>query len=69
MFGVTQIQLESLRTSYVGKTIEINHLEGENCDYDGRKGVVKMVDDIGQLHGSWGGIAVNPETDTISIVV
>lgn len=33
--------------------------------YNGRTGVIHYIDSMGQLHGSWGGLAVNPEIDDI----
>lgn len=38
-------------------------------DYNGREGVVELIDDIGQLHGTWGGLAVIPEEDTFTILI
>jgi hypothetical protein len=32
-------------------------------EYSGREGVVKFIDDIGQIHGSWGGLALNFDDD------
>ncbi len=32
-------------------------------DYNGRIGIVEHIDSLGQLHGSWGGLAVIPGTD------
>lgn len=31
--------------------------------YNGRVGVVKWIDDLGQLHGTWGVCAIIPEVD------
>ena len=31
--------------------------------YNGKEGVITHIDSIGQLHGTWGGLAVNPECD------
>ena len=42
---------------YVGKTIRIVRMDGEK-NYDGRIGVCNYTDDLGQLHGSWGGLAI-----------
>ena len=53
--------------SLVGKTIEIIEMKGEP-NYSGRIGNIKMVDDIGQLHGSWGGCAVIPDEDSYRII-
>ena len=47
----------------VGDKIHIVHLEGEDNRYDGKEGVVEYIDGIGQLHGTWGGLAVIPEND------
>lgn len=51
---------------FIGKKIRIIYMEGEQ-DYEGREGVVKHCDDIGQLHGTWGGLAVNPKCDVFMI--
>ena len=48
----------------IGDRIRIIHLEGEDDHYDGREGVVEMIDSLGQLHGTWGGLAVIPEADS-----
>lgn len=47
----------------VGDKIRIIHLTGEDSRYDGREGTVEYIDAIGQLHGTWGGLAVIPEED------
>lgn len=52
---------------YVGKKIRIIDMEGEP-QYSGKEGVVKFVDDMGQLHGSWGGCAVQPENDDFEVI-
>ena len=36
--------------------------------YDGREGVVKHIDAIGQLHGTWGGLAVIPGEDKFEVI-
>ena len=48
----------------VGDKIKIINMKDEP-DYAGREGVIKHIDDMGQLHGSWGGLAVVPEEDEI----
>ena len=37
-------------------------------DYEGRSGTVEFIDSIGQLHGTWGGLAIIPEVDEFEIV-
>ena len=36
-------------------------------DYDGRTGIVAHIDSLGQLHGSWGVLAVIPGADEYEI--
>jgi hypothetical protein len=62
---------ESKKDKYldlIGKEIHIIHLKDEGPDYDDRFGQVEYVDDEGQLHGSWGGLAVIPEEDDFVVI-
>ena len=58
----------------VGQKIRIIHMDDNNGkdvqanEYNGKVGIISLVDGIGQLHGSWGGLAVNPEIDEIEII-
>ena len=36
--------------------------------YTGATGVVEHIDDIGQLHGSWGGCALLPSEDVFIVI-
>ena len=51
----------------VGDKIEIIWMDGEPR-YAGKQGIVQHVDDIGQLHGTWGGLAVIPGQDDYRII-
>lgn len=51
----------------VGDKIRIIHMEGEP-QYTGKEGIVEFIDDAGQLHGSWGGLAVLPDEDEWEII-
>jgi len=51
----------------VGDTIRIIEMQGEP-QYAGREGVVRSIDDMGQLHGSWGGLAVIPGEDQFELI-
>lgn len=53
---------EGLASARPGTTIRILHMEGEP-HYDGRTGVVEFTDAAGQIHGTWGGLALQPERD------
>ena len=46
----------------IGDTIKIIKMEGEP-QYTNREGVVTHIDDSGQIHGTWGGCAIIPESD------
>lgn len=37
-------------------------------EYDGKEGYVQHIDDMGQLHGTWGGLAVIPEEDEFIVL-
>ena len=52
----------------VGDIIAIIHLKGEDGRYDGAVGTVEHIDDAGQLHGTWGGLAVIPEEDEFIVI-
>ena len=51
----------------LGDKIRIIHMQGEG-GYDGREGVVEYIDGIGQLHGTWGVLAVIPDYDEYEIL-
>lgn len=51
----------------VGTKIRIINMDGEP-NYSGKVGVITHIDSIGQLHGTWGGLAVIPEKDDFEIV-
>lgn len=46
----------------VGDVIHIYHMFGES-EYNDTEGVVTRIDDMGQIHGTWGGLALVPGDD------
>lgn len=54
----------------VGKTIRIESMPNEprERDYIGRDGKVLFVDDMGDLHGTWGGLSLIPNVDSWSVL-
>lgn len=50
----------------VGDKIKIIHMTGEE-GYEGKTGVVEMIDDLGQLHGTWGDCAIIPLIDKFEL--
>ena len=51
----------------IGDKIKIIQMDGET-KYEGREGVVKYIDDLGQLHGTGGGCALIPGTGQFELV-
>ena len=45
-----------------GDIIHIYQMFGEP-QYSGKEGVICSIDDIGQIHGSWGGLALQYDDD------
>lgn len=50
-----------------GDRIRIIKMDGEP-HYDGKEGEVDYIDDIGQIHGTWGGLAIVPEVDIYELI-
>ena len=65
-FGISEEELKEIRDTYLGKEVEveINDSWHPIC----AKGIVKHIDDIGQLHGTWGSLAVITGVDKITII-
>lgn len=51
----------------IGDKIRINYMKGEP-QYTGKEGIVRFIDDIGDIHGSWGGCAIVPDVDEFEII-
>lgn len=51
----------------IGDKIKIIYMDGES-QYTGREGIVDHIDDAGQIHGTWGGCALIPETDSFEVL-
>lgn len=58
----------------VGDTIKIVRMDDRNgtdpqaATYNGKTGVITHIDGIGQLHGTWGGLAVLPDKDEFTVI-
>ena len=63
-----QIKQQKESPYKVGQKVRIIHLEGEDARYDGMEGVIEHIDGIGQLHGTWGSLAIIPEADEFIII-
>ena len=51
----------------IGDWIQIQYMEGEP-QYSGKVGEVTRIDDMGQLHGTWGGLALVPGVDEFIMI-
>lgn len=62
---------ETVYGVHVGDTIKITSMKDPYIpqgSYDGKEGVVELIDSMGQLHGTWGGLAVIPGEDRFVII-
>jgi len=51
----------------VGDKIRIIYMDGEP-QYSGKEGIIRTIDDMGQIHGSWGGCALIPGVDEFEVI-
>ena len=51
----------------IGDKIRIKSMKGEPT-YTNKVGFVTYIDDLGQLHGTWGGLAIIPEEDQFIVI-
>lgn len=51
----------------IGSKIRIIKMCGEP-QYTCKEGFVTHIDDAGQIHGTWGGCAIIPETDSYEVI-
>lgn len=51
----------------IGDKIRIIYMDGEP-QYTGAEGEIISIDDMGQIHGTWGGCALIPEADQFEII-
>lgn len=54
----------------VGDKIRIVKMSDDlsGIEYEGREGVIEHIDSMGQLHGTWGTLAIIPEVDIVQIL-
>lgn len=56
-----------MKIANIGDKIRVIEMRGEP-QYTGKEGIVTHIDDAGQLHGTWGGCAIIPETDSYEVI-
>lgn len=63
-----QIEETNMKDYYrIGQKVKIIYINGEP-QYEGREGIIRSIDDMGQLHGTWGGLALIPTEDEFVII-
>lgn len=62
---MTRQKIEALRKTYVGKKVHV--IINDPYHPLDRWGTVTHVDDMGQLHGTWGSLAAIPGVDYVSL--
>ena len=48
--------------------VHIIEMVGEP-QYNGREGYATYIDDLGQIHGTWGGLSLQPERDRFEVTI
>ena len=59
--------MEYREPNYVGRKIRIIKMIGEP-QYAGKVGICEYIDSCKQLHGTWGGLAIQPDKDIFEIL-
>lgn len=51
----------------IGDKIRINYMKDEP-QMTGAEGTVRLIDDMGQIHGTWSGLAIVPDMDEYEVI-
>ena len=51
----------------IGDKLKIINMVGES-QYTNKEGIVTHIDDIGQIHGTWGGCAIILDIDSFEVL-
>lgn len=65
-FGVSKEKKKTLEDKYLGKKVRV--IINDPYHEINNEGVVNYIDDMGQLHGTWEGLAAIPGEDIIEII-
>ena len=66
MYNLSREEVQNLREKYEGKQVHV--IINDPYRFVDEIGTVTKVDDAGQLHGTWGGLAAIPGEDVIQLV-
>lgn len=56
-----------MKKANIGDTLKIICMKGEP-QYTGKTGTVTHIDSKNQIHGTWGGLALQPENDEWEVI-
>jgi len=66
MYILSREEVQNLREKYEGKQVHV--IINDPYRFVDEIGTVTKVDDAGQLHGTWGGLAAIPGEDVIQLM-
>ena len=66
-YSIYDIRQHTKANVKIGQFVLIINMAGEP-QYTGRTGTVKFIDDAGQIHGTWGGCAIQPDNDIYEVI-
>ena len=66
-YSIYDIRQHTKANVKIGQFVRIINMAGEP-QYTGRTGTVKFIDDAGQIHGTWGGCAIQPDNDIYEVI-
>ena len=64
-WGITKEEKKRLEEIYLGKRVHV--IIEDTHHYVDAWGIVEHIDDLGQLHGTWSGLAAIPGIDYIGL--
>ena len=64
----TRIRITEMKATTTPSAAFPDGIDHQAEAYAGKEGSVTWIDDSGQLHGTWGGLAVIPGTDRFTLI-
>lgn len=64
----TVIRIKRINDSVEPSPAFPDGIDHQAREYNGRTETVTLIDDAGQIHGTWGGLALNHECDEFEII-
>lgn len=64
----TRIRIRKMQDQTTPSAAFPDGIDHAATEYNGKEGTVTVIDDTGQFHGTWGGLAVIPGVDEFVIL-